>query len=689
MHPRERKLAIAGRAAALGAIVALGSAASASAGTLQVQLGTSRSTCTTFMSSWFAAGLTGQASCNLQAASPGAGPGWNVSAAKQTVSAGAAGRWQLNAPAGITIETVQVPTIDSDGLVKVTQHGWLGRSYWSSGYATWGVNTSSETDGGNNPLNSSYWGFQLYCYSSSCGEAGYLDVPELDVTATENRGPRLSAIGSNNLWTEAGGWVWNPPGDPWSIAFAASDPSGVCSLQAAVNGHSQDGPAAIPDGDSFQQCPSPVDWNTPQVDTEQYVPAGSSGSFGLQVAAANAAGVRSAPSETLRVDNVPVQLALSGPTSASSTAGTQYAIATASAGPSGVAIGCSLDGGPVRWQGGGSDRVPVAGIGDHIVSCQARNGAIGPQGQYATSAVQEWRLDIGQPTVAAIGFPKLVDLRCRHERVEVGLPARWAWVRRGDQLVRVHERAQTRTLNIERCHPRVVIKRRVVLVRVRRHGKLVDVRRSERVRVVLLPRTVLEAHKLIPPGHRASVSGWLGTSSGVAVPDARVAIMTVPNDGRGAFKLATTAKTGGDGFWTTHLPPGPSRLVKVVYEGSADLRPVSSAPVQLNVPARIALSATRRKLPWSGTVTLRGRLLGGYVPRDGVALQLMIRLANRKQPYEPVSFRTDARGRFTVRWSWAAGSGVVSEPFAVRMIANEGDYPYVASRSRWIPITFG
>jgi hypothetical protein len=165
--------------------------------------------------------------------------------------------------------------------------------------------------------------------------------------------------------------------------------------------------------------------------------------------------------------------------------------------------------------------------------------------------------------------------------------------------------------------------------------------------------------------------------------------MTVPNDGRGAFKLAASAKTGSDGFWSAHLPPGPSRLVKVVFDGSADLLPVSSAPVQLNVPARIALSATPHSLPWSGTVTLHGRLLGGHVPRDGVALQLLIRLAGRNRPYEPVSFRTDARGRFRVRWSWAAGSGVVSEPFAVRMIATEGDYPYVASRSRWIRIRFG
>ena len=77
------------------------------------------------------------------------------------------------------------------------------------------------------------------------------------------------------------------------------------------------------------------------------------------------------------------------------------------------------------------------------------------------------------------------------------------------------------------------------------------------------------------------------------------------------------------------------------------------------------------------------------MPRDGVALRLLIKLPHRSQPYEPVPFRTDAKGNFVVRWTWGTGFGVVTYPLAVATTATESDYPYAASRSRWIPVTFG
>jgi hypothetical protein len=72
-----------------------------------------------------------------------------------------------------------------------------------------------------------------------------------------------------------------------------------------------------------------------------------------------------------------------------------------------------------------------------------------------------------------------------------------------------------------------------------------------------------------------------------------------------------------------------------------------------------------------------------------VALRLLIRLPGRSQPYEPVPFRTNAKGGFVIHWTWGQGSGVVTYPFAVATTATESDYPFAASRSRWIPVTFG
>jgi hypothetical protein len=107
------------------------------------------------------------------------------------------------------------------------------------------------------------------------------------------------------------------------------------------------------------------------------------------------------------------------------------------------------------------------------------------------------------------------------------------------------------------------------------------------------------------------------------------------------------------------------------------------------VPAKITLSVSSRRVPWSGVVVLHGHLDGSYVPPDGVALRLLIRLPGHSRPYEPVPFRTDAEGNFSIRWTWGRGLGVATYPFAVATTATESDYPFAASRSRWIPVTFG
>jgi hypothetical protein len=595
--------------------------------------------------------------------------------------AGARIGMQTNAPPGVAIIAALVDPYEIENINN--NQGWGGGSYYAGGGNGWGSGAAVESDSG---FSSSYWGFQMICGWSSCSNFGDIYLNSIQLTAEEDQGPALTAVGGGNLWYQASHWVWNPPGDLWSIALAGTDPSGVCQMWATLNGVQINSPGQTPDTAVWQQCP---DWTwSASVDTRNYVPA--SGSLSLTLAGSNAAGVASAPAETLDVDNDPVQLSLSGPTTASTSSGTQYVTATASAGPSGVAIGCSLDGGPQRWQNGTVEQVPVGGAGDHVVSCAAHNGAVDPQGQYSYATPQSWSLDIGEPTVSAIGFAKIADaLKCGRARERVTIPAHWATVRRHHQLVHVHKRAHTKTVSVERCHPRIVWQRRTVWVAVRRHGKLVSVKRTKRVRVPLIPHAVMQAKKRVAYGRGTAVSGWLGTASGVAIGGVPVEVVTAPNNGEGQFTAAAETTTAADGAWSAQLGPGPSRLVEAVYGGSASLLPVTSTPVEVNVPARITLSVSPHVVAWDGIVTLRGHLDGGYVPPDGVALRLLVRLPGRAQPYEPLPFRTDAQGNFVINWSWGTGAGIASYPLAVATTATESDFPFSASRSSWIRVTFG
>ncbi len=84
------------------------------------------------------------------------------------MSAGATGLWQINAPTGITIDSVWIPLVESSGLVPSTADGWRAGDYWSGASTTWGPHTTDVGQGQDSPMNTSYYGFKLYCYASSC-----------------------------------------------------------------------------------------------------------------------------------------------------------------------------------------------------------------------------------------------------------------------------------------------------------------------------------------------------------------------------------------------------------------------------------------------------------------------------------------------------------------------------------------
>jgi len=168
-----------------------------------------------------------------------------------------------------------------------------------------------------------------------------------------------------------------------------------------------------------------------------------------------------------------------------------------------------------------------------------------------------------------------------------------------------------------------------------------------------------------------------------------VQILSAPDNGLGQFTPMASVTTGINGTWTAKVPPGPSRLIEAVYGGDATTQPATSAIVKLIVPARIGLSISPRVLPWRRSITLRGRLVGGYVPADGVALRLLVRYPGSGQATPLQALRTDGRGRFDFTWSYHAGRGVATYPFSVATTATESDYPFAAAASRAIPITFG
>ena len=653
------------------------------------------------------------------------------------------------APAGIAINSATISGAFISNLNNGT--GWGGGTFYAGGGQQLYDQQADATDSG---FSSSYWGFQMICGWSKCTNTGTVEPGVITLTATENQGPALAALGSNNLWYQGAYYVWNPPGDPWPIPLQATDPSGVCAMGAVVNGRAIGGPSATPNNTVWHQCPDQT-WQGAgaSVDTRSFVPG--AGALSFEFYAYNAAGAASAPAETLAVDNDPVSVVLADPNDPNPAVWVNHAVtvtAGVTAGPSGVGgLVCSVDGAANKAYPAGG--VPIDGNGVHTIKCTGWNRAIDPQdAPQSAASSQTVHIDEVPPALAfAPQNPSdptqvVANTSDSESGVAAGsiqiapagtsswttLPTslaaghliarfddtslRGAYVLRAtscdnagncattsEQLTLPLRLATQSGISFEKIHaPAKIVHRRIKVRGHYRRIKLVIAANQRcthkrvktgphRWRVVSACRAVrvhFVTSERVGFGKPATVHGLLTTSQGAPIAGALVSIQTAPDNELNQFTQAAVVTTDSSGSWTATLPAGPSRLIRAVFGGSATLLP-TAGQATLSVPAHISLSIRPRSVAWSGVLTITGHLSGGYVPPDGVALRLLVRYPGTPRPTVLLALRTDASGRFRIKWSYQAGRGVATYPMAVATTATETDYAFAAARSPWRRVTFG
>lgn len=588
-----------------------------------------------------------------------------------TTSRGQTGRWQTVAPAGLELVGATANQIVSAGVNAGGDYG--GGFYWSSG----GSQTNAQTPSSLGMIfasPSSYFGMQLVCGKNSCTAPAQLDVGAFSLYVRETSGPGFNA--PSGLW-QTGGWIRGT----WPFVTSGDSPSGLCTLSAALDGQLIDTTTSPKDVSTWHQCAAPA--ISQPVDTARY----GQGAVPLTLSASDAAAVPASLTKTVYIDNSTPTVSLSGPVDAPSTAGTQYVTATAGGSPSGIAqIVCSVDGGPGQAFAGASAQVPVGGIGQHSVACFAENNAVDPSGAHGTSTTGTWSLKIGQPTELGIAFDKLVGLRCHRARVRVTIRGHWITVRRHGKRVRLKARTRTKVERVERCHPRTVRRRTVVIVRVRRHGHVVKVKRVRYFRVVVPPRVVAKTARRVRFGRTTTVNGWLGTSTGTALGGQVVDVLAAPANGSNAFAQVATVTTAADGTWTASLPAGPSRIVEAVYDGAPTTEASSSGQVRVVVPAVVRIAIHPRIVPWGSEIRVTGQVLGGYVPTNSSLLRLNVGIGRIGRIEGLPDIRPD--GRFLIVWKFVAGRGVIHPWFSVGTLA-EAAFPYAPGTSKHMVVTLG
>ena len=590
--------------------------------------------------------------------------------------------WTTTAPAGLSI--THIYTVGDSGGNVGDGHGWWGEFFWNGGpglagrsapitdsFSTYGCCQAS--------FNNQTVGWFISCAVATCTLPADLNVGGVDLTVDELSGPWLAA--PSGLW-QAPGWV---RGDV-TLGFYGDSPSGLCGLGATINGQIVASSNSSRNQTTWHQC------SAPPISQTLHTIAYGQGAMPLTISGLDAAGVPVNYTRTIRIDNQQPTVALTGPADAPSTAGTQYVTASAAAGPSGVAgISCAVDGGTASWYPAANAQVPVSGVGQHLVQCFSESNARDGSGTPGVSAMGSFSMSIRVPTVSGIAFTAIADrLRCHRAKKRVRVPARVVVVRRHHRLVRVRRPAHTKLVKVTKCHPRTVIRHRIVIVVVRRHGKKVRVRRRKTIRVIVLPHPVLKLKRRVRFGHATTVSGWLGTYDGTALAGQPVEVMTAPNNGQGAFAPTVWATTAANGGWSATLPAGPSRLVEAVYPGAATVEPSLSDQITETVPAKVMLlSITPRKVAWGGTVRLRGKLVGGYLPPGGALVRLRIGAGSSETTYG-VREHVGGDGRFSTTYTFGAGVPGVHQAFWFEFASLPmGDYPYAPSHSRRFTVHVG
>jgi hypothetical protein len=579
------------------------------------------------------------------------GSGLYLGALGPSYSKGQAASWQAVAPPGLVIAGASIPAggLLSDYVNAGSQGQYGGNFYWQGGRSNI---MPGETGAGLGPFASSYFGFLLVCGQNNCLETaggGDITVGQISLTVQETTAPSLSS--PNGLWNSTG-WVRGS----WLLSFWGNSPSGLCGLVANFGGGPLPGTTSARNPSVWHQCAAgPVN---DTVVTEAY----GQGAQSLRIAAWDAAGETVSDTKTIWVDNSQPTVTLSGPADASSTSGTQYVTATATAGPSGVAgIACSVDDGPNIWSAGSVAHVPVSGVGQHTVKCLAENNAVDGSGVHGSSALQSFSMKIGVPTVTGIGFSKIVNrLRCHRSR------------------------------GVTKCHARTGLRHRTIWVTVRRHGKRVRVKRHETVRVIVLPHVVRQTRRRVRHGRATTISGWLGTYRGLALGGQEVRILAAADDGRDRFRQVTTTTTATNGSWSAKLPPGPSRLVEAAYGGGVGVLPSVSGLVREIVPAKVELlSARPRAVAWGGTIRLVGQLKGGHLPAGGALVRLRIGLGSSFTTYG-VHEHVERKGRFSTTYTFGVGDPSVHRSFWFQIASLPmGDYPYAPAGSRRVAVLVG
>ena len=113
----------------------------------------------------------------------------------------------------------------------------------------------------------------------------------------------------------------------------------------------------------------------------------------------------------------------------------------------------------------------------------------------------------------------------------------------------------------------------------------------------------------------------------------------------------------------------------------------ATATLKIAVNGRVRLRGNHRTLRNGRALTLRGRLLGGHVPRRGVALTVQWKDHQRWRPFAQI--KTDRKGTFSYAYRFTRTKTRITYTLRVQVSKGQLDYPFQPVASNAVKVTVG
>ena len=207
-------------------------------------------------------------------------------------------------------------------------------------------------------------------------------------------------------------------------------------------------------------------------------------------------------------------------------------------------------------------------------------------------------------------------------------------------------------------------------VRGRRRGRHRRTTRLQRSPAVRYGRSVRLVGRLTTPGANPLAGADVEVFERLDLP-------TAP------FHAVGTVRTSRTGRLAFTASPGPSRVLRFRYPGTATIR-ARTSDVRLRVGGLSTIRVSRHHVLNGEAIAFRGRVLTQPLPDTGKLIALQVRVRRSWRTFATV--RAAADGRWTRRYRFQATTGRVTYRFRA-MVPREAGYPYATGFSRRTAVT--